>query len=1070
MRKSAVSLFVSGFLFLTGLCAQEARLTGTVTDSSGAVLSEVAITATQTRQNITATTKTNTEGRFQFPRLAIGPYEIKAEFAGFKTSNQSGIELTTNADSLLNIIMQVGALTESVSVSAQASRVSTESATLQQLIDDRRIVDLPLNGRNVYSLTTLVPGTGQSGTNIGGGRSGAQNSGMANVRLDGALNVDNVFQQILPSPSPDAVQEFSTQISTPSAKYAYASGVIEVTTKSGTNDLHGTAYEFLRNMDLDARNFFLPGKTNRKRNQYGFTLGGPLLLPKIYDGRNRTFWFVNFEQQKEALGAATTIFVPTAAQLHGDFSSIAASIRDPSTGQPFPGKQIPASLLDPLALNFAKAYLPAATDSRGSNVYQKANGNSPTQLLARGDQLFGGGKHQINFRAFLTSAANPVGSGNIPVQQNGVQTTKTYLYGLTYVALVAPNMINTARVSLNHWFQFADYSPKITLQGLKDLGFSNNYYIYTPGFPTFAVSGYFNSSIDQIYIQRDYHTLSWSDDLSWVTGKHTFTFGTDAIRTFQYDNNLSRTDGSFGFDGSQSGNALADFMLGKPFQFYQENPAPDHLRALNLAWYAQDDFRVSKRLTVNLGLRYELPLPIVALNDATMAYRAGAQSKVYPTAPPGLLFYGDPGVTRSGTDTPHKSFAPRVGLAYGLTADQKTVLRAAYGIYYNPSWSNEAGQFAIYQPFTRRINLLTPPGIANPWANYPGGNPFPSTESLGQTGAKPGKQVVFDPNITSLAYGPNFVPLRLQQWNISLQREIARNWLVTVGYAGNHGTHIPYLRDMNVPNYIPGQSTVGNTDTRRPLAPYFSRFSLIESVINSSYHPLLVSVDKRFSSNFSLQVAYTFSKALAGQDSVLTNTGGETNPYNRRLDSGPTNFDVSNALVVSWGWNVPSGSWNKGAKGFLFGNWQVNGYWTMYSGIPVQISGSVDRALRGRPNRPDRIGDPQLSTSRARAQLITSYFNTAAYAINQPGTFGSAPRSESQLRAPGSVTVNLGAFKSFRGMREHDKVQVRSEFFNLFNRPNFGSPGSNIDAPSSFGRLTSAADGRVIQFAMKYVF
>jgi len=241
----------------------------------------------------------------------------------------------------LNIVMEVGELSEKVSVSAQSSRVSTETATIQQLIDDRRIVDLPLNGRNVYSLTTLVPGTGQSGTNIGGGRSGSQNSGMANVRLDGALNVDNVFQQILPSPSPDAVQEFTTQISTPSARYAYASGVMEVTTKSGTNELHGTIYEFLRNMDLDARNFFLPTKTNRKRNQYGFTLGGPVYLPKLYDGHNRTFWFVNFEQQKEALGAATTIFVPTAAQLGGDFSSITPRSATQTTISAFPGTRYP---------------------------------------------------------------------------------------------------------------------------------------------------------------------------------------------------------------------------------------------------------------------------------------------------------------------------------------------------------------------------------------------------------------------------------------------------------------------------------------------------------------------------------------------------------------------------------------------------------------------------------------------------------------------------------------------------------------------------------------------------------
>ena len=395
------------------------------------------------------------------------------------------------------------------------------------------------------------------------------------------------------------------------------------------------------------------------------------------------------------------------------------------TNLPFPGNQIPVSRLDPLALNFSKAYLPTGQSANGEYVYQKPNGNSPTQVLARGDQLFGEGKQQINFRLFSTRTANPVGSGNIPIQQNGTGTTNTDLYGLTYVAVLSPNKVNTARVSLNHWYQFNNYEPQPTLQDLQQLGFSNNYYTYVPGLPTFAVSGYFNSSIDQIYITRDYHTLTWSDDFSWMHGRHNIQIGHDGIGTFQKDNNLSRTDGSFSFNGNFSGNAIADFLLGKPVQFYQENPAPDHTRQMDFSFYVQDDFRVTNRLTVNLGLRYELPLPTIALNYAVAAYRPGAQSVVYPTAPPGLLFWGDPGVTRSGTTTATNCLEPRVGLSFALTSDQKTVLRAGYGIYHNPNWSNEAGQFAIYQPFTRRITINAPPSTSNPWASYPGGNPFP---------------------------------------------------------------------------------------------------------------------------------------------------------------------------------------------------------------------------------------------------------------------------------------------------------------------------------------------------------
>ena len=462
-------------------------------------------------------------------------------------------------------------------------------------------------------------------------------------------------------------------------------------------------------------------------------------------------------------------------------------------------------------------------------------------------------------------------------------------------------------------------------------------------------------------------------------------------------------------------------------------------------------------------------MPTIALNYAVSQYVPGAQSKIYPTAPQGLLFWGDPGVTRSGTITPTHCFGPRAGLSYELTADHKTVLRAGYGMYYNPNWANEEGQFAIYQPFTRRITLNTPPSTSNPWANYPGGNPFPSSPSLAQIGYNPGLKVTFDQQINEFAYAPGFKELTMQQWNINLQRELATNWLLTIGYAGSRTAHIPYLQDNDVPAYIPGQSTVSNTNQRRPLYPNYAALLLLETVTNANYNPLLVSVDKRFSKGFSLQLAYTFSKALGDEDSVLTNSGGATDPFNRRMDYGPLSFDVSQAFVMSGVWNVPSGGWNKGLAGFLFGKWQVNGMWTMYSGMPVEITSSVDRALYGQPNRPNRVSNPQLSTSRPRQQLVAQYFSPAAYVANQPGQFGTAPRSESQLRDPGAATVNLSLFKSFRGIKESQKIQFRSEFFNIFNRPNFGAPNSNLDG-ACFGCLTSAADGRLIQFALKYLY
>ncbi len=702
------------------LYAQDARLAGAVTDPSGAVLVGVSITATQTERNLAFATQSDSDGRYLFPRLPIGPYNVAAIHPGFKSFAQSGVGLTTSSDSLLNIVMQVGDISEKVTVSAEASRVSSESSTIQQLVDTKRILDLPLNGRDVYQLARLVPGVGQSGVNIGGGRSGSQNSGMANVRVDGSLNVDNVFQQILPSPSPDAVQEFTIQTSVPSAKYGYASGVIEISTRTGTNALHGSLYEFLRNDKLDARNFFLPTKTKRKRNQYGFAAGGPVYIPKLYNGKDRTFWFVNFEQQKEPLGAATTLFVATQEQVSGDFSRFNRTIKDPLTNVNFPNNQIPASRLDPLAVNFMKQYVPLAQDGLGTFQYQRPNDNNPTQVLIRGDQSVAGGKQQLSARMFVTRKAGPTGHGNLPAFQIGKVQLETDLYGLTHTTIVSPGKINTARFSLNGYYTVADYRPQIELADLKKLGFASNYYTYTPDFPVLNVSGFFQASIEQIKIARDYNTFAFSDDFSWIHGKQSIQFGFDGIRTVQSDANLSRTNGSYSFSGVFSGSALPDFMLGRPATFRQGSPAPDDTRGLHLAWYVQDDIRVSRRLTFNLGLRYDLPLPPVAINDAAMAYRPGQQSKVYVNAPPGVLFYGDPSIPRSGRTAVKTLFAPRVGLAYALTADQKTLLRAGYGIYSNPTWSNVEGQFAIYQPFTRIVDINPPPSTSNPWSSFSG--------------------------------------------------------------------------------------------------------------------------------------------------------------------------------------------------------------------------------------------------------------------------------------------------------------------------------------------------------------
>jgi len=1062
MTGRALLLAILGFP--CACLAQEARLSGNVTDASGGAISGGKITATQLERNFEFLATTTAEGRFVLPRLPIGTYQIRAEASGFKQYLKSDLILTTNADVLLNITMEVGAVTEQITVTGEATRVSTESATIQQLVDAKRILELPLNGRNVYQLARLAPGTGPGGFNIGGGKTGSQNSNMANVRLDGSLNVNTAYGEILPSPSPDSVQEFSVQTSVPSARYGWASGVVEVSTRSGTNSIHGSAYEFLRNDRLDARSFFLPARTKRKRNQYGIAAGGPFLIPKLYDGRNRTFWFVNFEQQKEPLGAPVSLFVPTDLQLRGDFSGAGRVIRDPQNNQPFTGNLIPQSRLDPLALSYTRKFVPSTSDPTGLYRYQRPADNNPTTFLIRVDQSLMG-RHQLSARSFLTRREGPSAAGDLPAFQASRGINQTDFIGATWVWTVSPNKINTARFGFNGTFSNAELFPKLTDAELRELGWSANYPRYNTNVPALSVSGFFSGSTE-LSTLRDYSTYSWSDDFSWIVGRHTLMIGVDTMHTAQEGYSVSRTHGLYSFSGNFSGLGLSDFFLGRANTFRQGNPAIDRTLGLHSAVYFQDDFKINRRLTLNFGLRYEIPLPPESDLDQTAFYRPGQRSRVYPNAPPGLLYPGDKDVDgqtldQAGYSWSKSYWAPRIGIAWSITPDQKTVLRTGYGIYYAPAWTNVLGQLQIYQPFIRIIDLVNPPSTADPWAGYPGGRPHPYDRSQG---------AVFDQEIAGFAMGPNYREPMMQQWNLGVQREFSRDFLATISYVGTRGTRIPYLRDINPARYIPGQSTVANTNTRRPLHPDFARFSLAESVVNSNYHALQASLDRRFASGFTMLLSYTFSKTLTDLNSVLTNNGGVPDPGNRGLEWGPADHDRTHAFITSWIYQIPYGSSTRGLTRAILHGWELNGIWSMYSGAPLAFSASQDRALRGQPNRPDRLRDARLSNDRTRAERIVRYFDTAAYAANRVGEFGNAPRAESQLRGPGSIDVTLGIFKRFRGFAESHALQFRTELFNALNRPNFNSPGTNVDAPAGFGRIVGAGDGRIIQFGLKYLF
>ncbi len=1057
-----ISIAAAIFLAVTGrLAAQTASLSGTVMDSSGAIVPRAAITATDQQRSLTFTAISGEGGSYTLLNLPVGSYSIQAEATGFKRFIQTGIELTVGMRGLLNIIFQVGDVAERVEVSGEASRVDVQTATIQQLVDARRVVDLPLNGRNIYDLAKLVPGTGAGGMNFNGSRGpeGSNGGTSINIRLDGALHTEMEYQRVLPAPSPDGVQEFSIQTSLPSAKYAFAAGVIEIVTKSGTNQMHGTAYDFLRNDKLDARNFFSPTKTKRRRNQFGGSAGGPLVLPHLYDGRNRTFWFTSVEKQYEPLGRVTTIFVPTAEQRQGDFSRFAQTIRDPLTNQPFAGNRIPASRLDSIATGLQEQLVPTAQEANGRYTYQQAADNSPLQILARGDHTLK--SNQFSYRLFLTRLSAPYALSTLPYFTEGVTKTATTSNTFNYTKTINSRAINLFRFSKNAFEMKRDSSKYATFtpDKLRALGW-RNFYNYTNYLPALALSGYFSVSGTFPETVEPSDTFTWEDDLSLHRGKHTLYLGMRAMRSYNYHDPLVvRRMGSYSFNGQFSGSALSDFMLGKPFFFEQQNEQTAHEQQTQLAWYIQDEMKLTRRLNVNLGLRYELPFAAVDADGRAMVFRpqSGQRSTVFKNAPPGLLFQGDQGVGGSARETYKKSFGPRLGVVYALTADQKTVLRAGYGLMYNQTWLNLEAQYTNKQPWVNRISVRPPDSTSDPWATFPGGNPFPSPSG--------NPDFVFrNAQIWSMADG--YRDPAFHQWNLNLQREFG-SYLVTAAYVGTRGTHLPFVTDYNYARYIPGQSTAVNLDSRRP---YYEPLTIIEwgeSSGNSSYHSAQFSMQKRFSRGVSVMGSYTFSKALDDQSENWT--AYLQNPDSRAAEWGPAIFDRTHAAVASWIWELPR-FWQRTAVGRqVFGGWSTTGILTMYSGSPLRFAVTQDRALRGLANRPDRLRDARLDVDRPRQEYLTRYFDTGAYVPNGTGQFGSAPRTESQLRGPGIVNFDFGVLKGFR-ITEGHRVDFRAEIFNLPNRPNFGSPGTNVDTPGSLGRIVSAADGRIIQFALKYVF
>jgi outer membrane receptor protein involved in Fe transport len=1024
---------------------------GAVTDASSAAVPNAKVTAVLGERGATRTVATDTQGGYVLPSLPIGSYRVRVEVPGFKTFVQSGVELSANENARVDAVMEIGNATESISVTGEALLVDSRSSAVGTLIDSRRVVDLPINGRNIISLAGLLPGVAQISApqTFTGDRSGPTVSVSGsrqneNLFLFDGAEFNAVFRNTgLNYPPPDALQEVKVLTNTFTAEYGRNAGaVFNVITKSGSNQLHGSAWEFLRNQNLNARNFFAPGKPQLIQNQFGATAGGPIR-------KNKLFFFGSYEGLRirpAALG--TSAFPLTAAERSGDFSA-AKQVLDPLTNAPFPNNQIPVSRFDPVSKNLiATSLMPLPNAPGGALITTFPQPQNDNQALGRID--YNAGRHTIDGRYNYNLATQIATAGQVPtyLPLDQLARVQSVTVGDTFV--IHPQLLNQARLSFN---RVLSTITNLNPTNLSDLGAT--FPVLGPKIPpAVAISGRITlgsgSSVNAIIVNQ---AFEFSDSVTWTVGRHSIKAGFELLHLRYLNRSFFETMGDFTFSGIITSNPAADFLLGKAQTMTVASPVLEQAGIqTNNYYFVQDDWKVNRHLTLNLGLRYELPLPWVHPQNEWGSLHPGQQSQVIPTAPVGMVFPGDPNTPRGLVQTPTHNFAPRFGFAWDPFGKGRTSVRGAYGIFYETVNSDIIQNTS--QPYRYTYTINQPNSLVNPLLGQP---PIPLALNV-KNPIFIGLQQIFYPD-------PALRTPYVQDFNLNVQHEVVKDLVVQVGYFGKLGRKLLIGISPNPAIFAPG-ATLANEDSRRLLQPGFGNNSEISSEAVSSYNALQVEFNKRFSHNFSVQGAYTFARSL--DDASAFSLGAAVpNVFNLHSQWSLSDFYSKHIASFSWIWDLPRMSGYHPILRSVAGGWQLNGLVSLRSGTPFNLLTGADNALSGTSNqRPNVIGDPNLAGGRSRGSEILAWFNRAAFATPSPGAYGSAGRNA--LIGPPAATTNVGLFKTFQlPWRESLRLQFRSEFFNLFNSVNLSNPNASVSAGAQMGRITSAADARVIQFALK---